>query len=576
MLDERGEGDGNGTGGGPEPAPGTLVAGFVLQERLATGSSGSVYRAERGGRRFAIKLVPLDTWGEREVDALRRVRHTSVVGLLGYGQWPEDAPRFLALAMELVEGPTLDAWARGNPRTARTLVRQVLLPLVEALGEVHAAGVVHRDVKEANVVMRRADGRPVLVDFGAARFEGAPRLTTRLPPGTPEYRSPEMLRFARQWEGEPYASQPADDWWALGVSLYALLTRTLPFGDRHGPLSRRILEHAPEAPHVLNPHVPRALGEVCLRMLEKRPEARYASAGDLTRALEAALAGADASWGVPLFTGEPARTSAVPGPRPIPSRPEVSRGRLRPLALGLLAALVLHPSPRGIPSEMGHSTPRTESPGSRPPREAGFRQELADIPKTAEVVPRAELLESQPAAPANATLREDPPPMRKPTPGRSLMKSTLVSAACVSASCASTPPPPPRLPAECPPGYRETHARFDMEGSWVHPLLLISVRETAYYNPLIIPIQEGPRTAYITSPWNDLPNLTRLHGEIYFEGNRVHGQFTQLQLATGETYPVCLYLSDGAQRGIEMYKGSRPGKVRVLPAHFVQTWRYYR
>ncbi|MFY0574428.1 serine/threonine-protein kinase [Cystobacter fuscus] len=320
MSDERGEQGGGGRRGN-EPAPGTQVAGFTLQECLATGSSGSVYRAERGGRRFALKLVPMGMWGEREVDALRQVRHTSVVGLLGYGQWPEDKPRFLVLALEWVDGPALDVWARESRCTAEQLTRQVLRPVVEALGQVHAAGVVHRDVKEANILMRREDGRPVLVDFGSARYEGAPRLTMRLPPGTPEYRSPEIVRFAREWEGERYDAQPADDWWALGVTLYALLTRTLPFGDRHGPLTRTILEHTPEPPHVRNPRVPRALGELCLRMLEKAPEARYANAQALARAVDEALAQADDTWRVPLFAEEPVRpVSEPPAPwrRPCP------------------------------------------------------------------------------------------------------------------------------------------------------------------------------------------------------------------------------------------------------------------
>ncbi|MFY0577784.1 serine/threonine protein kinase [Cystobacter fuscus] len=225
--------------------PGTQVAGYTLEAILATGGSGTVYLAHRGHQRVALKLVPRDAWGEREVDALRRVRHPQVVSLLGYGLWPEQRPHFLVLTLELVEGLALDVWAHEHNPSARQLVRQVLLPLTRALAQVHAVGVVHRDIKESNVVMRAADGLPVLVDFGSARCEGAPRLTERMPPGTREYRSPEMLRFSREWDGGHYPATPSDDLWALGVTLYWLLTRELPFGDRGGPLAQRILEQAP-------------------------------------------------------------------------------------------------------------------------------------------------------------------------------------------------------------------------------------------------------------------------------------------------------------------------------------------
>ncbi|HEY0097086.1 MAG TPA: protein kinase, partial [Archangium sp.] len=150
---------------------GAEVAGFIIERRLASGSFGALYQARRGGKRFAIKLVPWDARGEREVDALRRVRELPVVGFHGYGLWPEEKPRFIVLALELVEGVALDTWAREfNPSTSE-LLTQVMLPLVSTLGQLHAAGVVHRDVKEANIVMRQKDGHPVLVDFGAAGFE---------------------------------------------------------------------------------------------------------------------------------------------------------------------------------------------------------------------------------------------------------------------------------------------------------------------------------------------------------------------------------------------------------------------
>jgi serine/threonine protein kinase len=551
--------DEGGWNAGEPPAlpPGTLVAGFTLHERLASGSSGSVYRAERGGRPFALKLIPWGSWAEREVDALRRVRHASVVGLLGYGQWPEADPRYLVLELEWVDGPSLDAWARQAPRTALELTQHVLRPLVQALGEVHAAGVVHRDVKEANVVMRREDGQPVLVDFGAAAYEGAPRLTQRLPPGTPEYRSPEMLRFAREWEGEPYTSRPGDDLWALGVMLYALLTRTLPFGDRHGPLVRSILQQAPEPPHARNPHVPPALGALCLRLLEKAPEARFPDAPSLARALEALQAQADDTWRVPLF--------ADPAPRPAPpprtARPPRRTGR-RALGLGALAALGLVVSPARGPEGLDvASTPRSGLTPPHPSLQAGFRREMAPRTETAEVGPSAERVKSPlPAPVAQATHREKTP-MRPSSPARSSVSTTVLTAAtCLGAACV-TPPRPPPPPAECPPGSEETRQRFGLRLNRDHPVVLGPVENFVKPNASrLITVENGAHsTLWILTDWGTLPDGSTLDGAFFFRDGRVDARYTQATLPSGEVVPICATF----YWGVEMKPGSGGNKALI-------------
>ncbi|ATB27393.1 serine/threonine protein kinase [Melittangium boletus] len=564
MHDGRGEQDGEELWG-PEFAPGRQVAGFTLRERLDTGGASRVYLAERGGRLFALKLVPMGQWGEREVDALRRVRDAAVVGLLGYGQWPETRPRFLVLELEWVEGVPLDVWAGRAPRHARQWVEQVLLPLTRALGQVHAAGVVHRDVKEANVVMRQHDGQPVLVDFGSAAYEGSPRLTKRLPPGTPEYRSPEMLRFAKEWEGEPYTSRPSDDWWALGVMLYILLTRSLPFGDRHGPLVRNILQHTPEPPHVKNPRVPQALGELCLRMLEKAPESRYADAPALVEAMEEALRGADDTWLVPLFDVEP-----EPEPMPVRAEPQAAPRRVPRkrwpwlLALGGAAAvLLLAPEAHRPSREEGPPPPRIRSPPPPPSQQAGFRQEIAPVTRTAEVGPGAELMKSPlPVPVAQATHREEKP-MRKPHPGRTPVASTVVTAAaCLSAACATAPRPLPP-PANCPPGSEESAKRFGLR--LYRPYLgVLAPRDSLIgtKNMYRITVRDGARSTLETlTEWAQLPDRSLFQGELYFARNGVHGRYTRLTLPSGESFPICATL----WKPIETQPGSTSEKAIINP-----------
>ncbi|QRN92986.1 protein kinase [Archangium violaceum] len=541
--------DSIGAGEGPwlEFAPGERVAGFTIEGKIASGSFGIVYEATRDGKPFALKLVPMGERGDREVDALRRARLPNVVGFRGYCLWPEENPRFLVLELELVKGEPLDVWARNENPSALELVRQVVSPLARTLAAVHAEGVVHRDVKEANIVMRESDGQPVLVDFGAAAYEGAPRLTMRLPPGTREYRSPEAWQFAREWEGEWYPSGPRDDLWALGVTLYFLLTRELPFGDRNDArMMHAILHENPAVPHVLNPRVPPALGELCLRMLEKQPEARYADATALEQALEEVLARADDAWHVSLFPGGKREKRQVPRP----STAARSRSMRRPWAAGLaLAALVLlHDSPE--------PTPREESTPSQPTSEANSCQELAPSRMTGEVVHGAELPESfTPAPVASATSREEDPVLKSKT-----VRSLAVSFCVTTSACVSSPqqrPPPP--PEACPAGSADTLTPFGIEEGDYGPVFIESFRP-----PVDLYLAEGDVTAIVDRGWKGLPEGTPMYGKVLFGNGRVYGRFTRIRLPGGEIAPVCLEVTSSSGTGIAMKPERMGRKVRVI------------
>ncbi|HEX8440741.1 serine/threonine-protein kinase [Archangium sp.] len=315
------------------PPLGTTVGGFLLESLLGEGGFGTVYLARRGGELFAVKFTSLlqtAEWGRRELGVMLRLEEVGGVGLKGHGFWPDEAPRFQYIAMEYVPGWELYEWARcHNP--AALGMGDVLLELARELAVVHAAGVVHRDLKGDNVLVREGDGLPVLVDFGVATYAGAPRVTGREVPGCREYLSPEAVRFNRESApGERYPPSALDDLWALGVVAYKLLTATYPFSGHNAlEVERAILQEAPEPPHLRNPRVPRALSEVCLRLLEKAPEARYPDADALAAALEAVKRGADEAWQVPLCEawGPDAATTQRTGAL----SPEGQRARLRRL-----------------------------------------------------------------------------------------------------------------------------------------------------------------------------------------------------------------------------------------------------
>jgi serine/threonine-protein kinase len=547
--------------------PGTQLAGFTLEARLATGGSGTVYLASRGGQRVALKVVPRNDWGEREVDALRRVRHARVVGLLGYGLWPEQHPRYLVLILELVEGLPLEAWAHEHNPSARRLVEGVVLPLTRALGQVHAAGVVHRDVKESNVVMRSADGLPVLVDFGAARYQGAPRLTERLPPGTREYRSPELLRFAREWEGDHYPAAPADDLWALGVTLYWLLTRQLPFGDRGGELVKRILEQVPRPVHELNPRVPVALGEVCQRMLEKHPLARYPDAQALVQALEEAVARGDDTWEVPLFPPEPqpsGQRARPPDPPPTLQEPAGQEtrarrawpGAWRVLLLGVVGVLAWKVARGPGPWVDCPPTPRVESPAPLPPAQVTNRQEIAAAPTTDEVRCSAGPPRSSPTALVAQATHPEETPVPKSHPSRSPLAATLLAGSlCVGPGCASAPQPvggPPPAPIPCPAGAAQTYKIHNTETE----RFIMVLFERAPNGAGVVRKGEVLRVQ-VVGKWGDFPNRTPLLGRAWFGRDRVYGRLTQVLLPSGESLPICLDL-DFNGPGVPMDPDSTP------------------
>jgi len=290
-----------------EPTPGTEFAGCRIEELLGTGGMGVIYRATelRLGRPVALKLISADGASdpairerfEREARLTASIDHPNVIPVYGAGE--EDG--HLYLVMRYVPGTDLHALLRREGRLAPGRAAAIVAQIGGALDAAHAAGLVHRDVKPANVLI--AGSHVYLSDFGITRVQDAE--TTRITEsggwvGTVDFMAPEHLR------GESVDARA--DVYALGCVLYTALTGAPPF--RRPTVPATITAHLHEAPPhpSATPDVPAAFDAVVARALAKDPQARYASAGDLGRAAIAAAAGEPAG----VTRGSVARGAAAP------------------------------------------------------------------------------------------------------------------------------------------------------------------------------------------------------------------------------------------------------------------------
>ena len=271
---------------------GRRIAHYRLERVLGRGGMGVVYLARdlTLDRTVALKVLhpaAAERPGRRarfEVEGrlLARLRHANLVQVHESGEQDDVA----YLAMEFVNGPTLHETLktqRPEPRAAAVLVEQ----LARAVAHAHAAGVIHRDLKAANVLMTE-DGTPKISDFGLGTVLGSgPGLTvTGEVIGTPNYLAPEMVVPS----GIP--TGPAVDVYGLGTILYEALTGRPPFlGDSIAFVLVQVQFAGPVAPRTLRPEVPRDLETICLKCLEKVPEHRYPSATALAEELRRFLDG---------------------------------------------------------------------------------------------------------------------------------------------------------------------------------------------------------------------------------------------------------------------------------------------
>jgi predicted Ser/Thr protein kinase len=344
---------------------------------LGQGGMGTVYKARQLGldRLVALKILPPRSRNEadfaerftREARALARLSHPHIVAVYDFGQVslegasaPAAAAAHLSPAtslhyflMEYVDGPNLRQLERVGKLAPEEVLR-IIPQICEALQYAHSEGIVHRDIKPENVLLDRK-GRVKIADFGLAKIldekAASPRLTVQGQlMGTPHYMAPEQVEHP----------QPVDhraDIYSLGVVVYEMLTGELPLG-----------KFAPPSARLQGVLVDVRLDEVVLRALEKEPERRYQTAGQVKSAVEAITNHAE--------LGSPPPTAAVP----LPAAPHMAQRR--PFAKQLwpwaAAVLVLALAVLALWKPFGHRA-------SGPPVIRTFT--AADKPIAADLVP---------------------------------------------------------------------------------------------------------------------------------------------------------------------------------------------
>ncbi len=286
------------------------LEGYEILGEIGRGSMGVVYQAwhHHLRRHVALKMIhptrAMEPQAQErfrsEAEAMARLQHPHIVQIYDVG---EQDGRFY-FAMEFVDGITLERRLANGPLPSRQAARLVEM-LARAIHHAHARGVIHRDLKPANILLERDSPNsqvvglncPKITDFGLARQlddqSGYPTDTGMII-GTPSYMAPE------QATGRGRKIQRTADVYALGALLYALLTGRPPF-LAETPLEtlRQVESEEPLPPTRLQPKVPRDLGTVCLKCLEKGPNRRYESAEALADDLGRHLRG-EAIWARPV------------------------------------------------------------------------------------------------------------------------------------------------------------------------------------------------------------------------------------------------------------------------------------
>jgi serine/threonine-protein kinase len=322
----------------PDPAylqPGTKIGAYEVVGLVGYGGFGFLYRVTRDSRPYALKIskwrggdldpeerVENEKRLDREISALMSLRHQNIVRVHGFERWPSLEDGYPYFVMDFIEGDHLNVWRKKTTPSLRAAC-DVVAAIADALGYIHRCGIFHRDLKSENVLVRRSDGSPVIVDFGISRLREADPVTRiGYSLGTITHYAPEYAEFVsstRFAQGGSFEWRAETDLHSLGYVFYELLTGHAPFprpsrGMGQTPVLHMIRKHVPAPPSVRTGGlIPASLDEIVMRLLAKDPRDRFASGDEVALAIRGAARSGGASWDAPLQRSE--HLSSAPTPR---------------------------------------------------------------------------------------------------------------------------------------------------------------------------------------------------------------------------------------------------------------------
>ncbi len=571
--------------------PGSHVGPWRVVEALGAGGFGRAFKVEREGQPgqsylLKVALRPANPRAPEEENVHGRLSREVAIHLAyetgvkvqAMDHWPMPGG-YLYFVTDFVEGETFHQWCwRTQPSAARLV--DVFAEVVRLVGALHQRGICHRDLKGDNILIRKEAERPHLLDYGAARLTGVVTVTVGIPPTTPHRVPPECLAFLSEetWkEGGHFDPGVPGDLYALGLLLYEALTDGYAFHPKLpvNALVALIQAKTPAAPHVINPKVPRSLSDIVMRLLEKRPEARYPSAEALLQALwEAAKERKQPEWQVSL---------ALPPPdEPPDASPPASAGP-PPAADADVKSEAASAEAEGVVEEP-HGPAASEAPPEAPSavQQRPWRRRwawgwvgLAGVFLALWVGTSTLPLPPEKGSPS-VPFPPHAPEVSHSRPAR-LLAAALCAVAGVGCPAAQVVP----APAPCPKEAWEAMFRVLNVDTTKGTGAVVDINQPGD-NSQLGTYSDGPVVGRIVGDSSSdpaLPDGTLLYGRLWTTGvltewgaPGVMVRYSEAKLPDGRTFPVCIVLGNGR---VKVQPGSKEGAAvlpRKLPIKVVHSW----